>query len=228
MPGIKELDPDLWPEHPAMLEIATHEALVGAAQMNVVELHTWNSTIRAIAKPDRVIFDLDPGKGVDWQTLLEATALTHKMLEMLELESFLKTSGGKGLHVVVPLTPKLGYDEVKDFAQAFVVHMARTIPKLFVAKSGAQNRIGRIFIDYLRNGRGATTASAFSARARPGLGVSVPLKWSELQGLESAAQWNIFNIHDRLGKLRDDPWKGYAKAKQTVTAAWKRLEEAAE
>ncbi|MGZ5105725.1 MAG: DNA ligase D [Usitatibacter sp.] len=224
IPGIRELDPKLWPGHPAMLEVSSREGLVGAAQMNVIEFHTWNSTTRAIDKPDRMIFDLDPGEGITWAQLLEATALTHKMLDMLGLESFLKTSGGKGLHVVVPLTPRLGYDEVKDFSQAVVVHLARTLPSLFVAKSGARNRVGRIFVDYLRNGRGATTAAAFSARTRPGLGVSVPLAWGELAKLKAANQWNIFSVHERLAKLREDPWKDYAKTKQTIAAAVKRLE----
>ena len=223
IPGIRELDPKLWPGHPAMLEIATREALVGAAQMNVIELHTWNSTVKAIDKPDRMIFDLDPGEGITWAQLVEATALTRKMLDMLGLESFLKTSGGKGLHVVVPLTPKLGYDEVKGFSQSVVVHLAQTLPSLFVARSGARNRVGRIFVDYLRNGNGATTACAFSARARPGLGVSVPIKWSELKGLESASPWNIFNVHDRLAKVREDPWKDYEATRQTLSAAMKRL-----
>ncbi len=223
IPGIRELDPALWPGHPAMLEIATREALVGAAQMNAIELHTWNSTVKAIAKPDRMIFDLDPGKGITWAQLLEATALTKKLLDMLGLASFLKTSGGKGLHIVVPLTPKLGYDEVKGFSQAVVVHLARTLPGLFVAKSGAQNRVGRIFVDYLRNGRGATTACAFSARARPGLGVSVPLKWPELKGLKSASQWNIFTVHERLAKLTEDPWRDYKSTRQTLGPAMKRL-----
>jgi bifunctional non-homologous end joining protein LigD len=206
-----------------MLEIDSREALAACAQMNVVEIHTWNSTTKAIDKPDRVIFDLDPGKGITWPRLLEAAALMKKMLDMLELESFLKTSGGKGLHAVVPLTPKESYDAVKDFAEDVVVHMARTLPQLFVAKSGAQNRVGRIFIDYLRNGTGATTVAAFSARARPGLGVSGPLAWSELEGLAAADQWNIFNLHDRLAKLRADPWKSYWKTKQTLTAARKIL-----
>jgi bifunctional non-homologous end joining protein LigD len=196
---------------------------VGAAQMNTVELHTWNSTVKAIDKPDRMIFDLDPGEGITWAQLIEATQLTKQMLDMLGLKSFLKTSGGKGLHVVVPLTPKLGYDEVKDFSQAVVVHLAKTIPSLFVAKSGAKNRVGRIFVDYLRNGNGATTACAFSARARPGLGVSVTLGWPELEGLESASQWNIFTVFDRLEKLREDPWKDYKSTRQTLAAAMKKL-----
>ena len=226
IPGVRQLPRSYWPGHPAMLEIATAEALAGAAQMNVVEYHTWNSTTRDIAHPDRVIFDLDPGEGIDWETLKEATTLTKKMLDLLGLESFLKTSGGKGLHVVVPLTPKWDYGAVKDFAELLVQHMARTIPKLFVSKSGARNRVGRIFIDYLRNGKGATTVAAFSARARPGLGVSVPVTWRELAGLEAANQWNIANVFDRLEKQRADPWKDYAKTRQTLDAALRKLRQA--
>jgi bifunctional non-homologous end joining protein LigD len=193
--------------------------------MNVIEIHTWNSTVEDIAHPDRVIFDLDPGEGVDWATLKEATALVKKMLDMLGLASFLKTSGGKGLHVVVPLTPSADwdYDRVKDFSEAVVQHMARTLPKLFVVKSGPQNRIGKIFIDFLRNGKGATTICAFSVRARPGLGVSVPVTWKELPGLEAANQWNIFNIHDRLKKQKTNPWKAYATTDQTLDDALNSL-----
>ena len=225
IPGIKQLPRSYWPGHPAMLEVATQETLVGAAQMNVIELHTWNSTTGDITHPDRVIFDLDPGEGITWETLKEATSLMKKMLDLLGLESFLKTSGGKGLHVVVPLTPsaKWGYDEVKDFSEEIVKHMSSTIPKLFVAKSGAQNRVGRIFIDYLRNGKGATTIAAFSARARPGLGVSVPVEWKELPGLEAANQWDIFNVHERLKKLKRDPWRDYGSVKQTLEKARKVL-----
>ena len=228
IPGIIQLPRSYWPGHPAMLEVASEETLVGAAQMNVIELHTWNSTTADIAHPDRVIFDLDPGEGVSWETLKEATALMKKMLDLLGLESFLKTSGGKGLHVVVPLTPRAawGYDEVKAFSEEIVKHMAATIPHLFVSKSGAQNRVGRIFIDYLRNGKGATTIAAFSARARPGLGVSVPVAWTELAGLEAANQWNIANVHERLGKLKRDPWRDYAKVKQTLDQARKLLRAA--
>ncbi len=210
-------------DQPPMLVLATAEALVAAAQMNVVEFHTANATTRALAKPDRMIFDLDPGKGITWKQVVEATRLTKEMLDVLGLESFLKTSGGKGLHVVVPLTPKDDWDTVKDFSQAVVVHLAKTLPKLFVAKSGASNRMGRIFVDWIRNGRGATTAAAFSVRSRPGLGVSVPLAWSELGKIESASQWNIFNLHERIAKQRSDPWKDYAGTRQTIASAAKRL-----
>jgi bifunctional non-homologous end joining protein LigD len=223
IPGVRQIGKG-GSDQPPMLVVETPEALVAAAQMNVIEFHTSNATTRALAKPDRVIFDLDPGEGIRWKQLVEATEITHKMLEMLGLASFLKTSGGKGLHVVVPLTPKDDYDTVKAFSQAVVVHLAKTLPKLFVAKSGASNRMGRIFVDWLRNSRGATTAAAFSARSRPGLGVSVPLAWKELAGLESGSQWNIFNLHERIARQRSDPWKDYARTRQTIAAAAKRLD----
>ena len=227
IPGVREFDARIWPQHDPMIEIATREALVAAAQMNVVEFHTSNVTIgrgaRAAGKPDRLVFDLDPGEGIDWPKLLEATALVKKMLDLLELESFLKTSGGKGLHVVVPIKPGWEWDAAKQFSEDVVEHMARTLPQLFVAKSGARNRVGRIFIDYLRNSFQASTIAAFSARARPGLGVSVPVRWNELEGLEAANQWTIANLHERLGKLRSDPWKDYGKGKQGLARAAKLL-----
>ena len=232
IPGVREFAQSLWPEHDAMIEIATPEALVGAAQMNVVEFHTSNVTIdrkdakHGADKPDRIIFDLDPGDGISWPQLLEATALTKQMLDMLELESFLKTSGGKGLHVVVPIKRDWDWDRAKDFSQDLVVHMSRTLPQLFVAKSGGRNRVGRIFIDYLRNSFQASTIAAFSARARPGLGVSVPLAWQELEGLKAANQWTIVNVHERLAKLKRDPWENYGKVRQTLAKAAKLLEAA--
>ena len=140
----------------------------------MIELHTWNATTRDTTRPDRIVFDLDPGEGVTWKQIQEGTELTRALLEELGLASFLKTSGGKGLHVIVPIAPKDDWDTVKALAKAIVEHMATIIPDRFVAKSGAKNRVGRIFVDYLRNGFGATTACAWSARARPGLGVSVP------------------------------------------------------
>lgn len=222
--GVVQLDPSFWPGHPPMIEVASREALVGAAQMNVIELHTWNSTTRDIAHPDRVIFDLDPGEGVAWEMVKEAAALTKQMLDLLGLASFLKTSGGKGLHVVVPLTPKWDYDRVKDFSELLVAHMARALPTLFVSKSGPRNRVGKIFIDYLRNGRGATTVAAYSARARPGLGVSVPVAWSELASLAGGDQWNIFTLRERFARKRADPWKKYASTGQRLEAALRKLE----
>ena len=176
MPGVRQL-PGLWEGHGPLLEVPSAQALVAAAQMNVIEFHTWNSVKRKIDKPDRMIFDLDPGEGVEFAMVREGAQLLHAMLDELGLGNWLKTSGGKGLHVVVPMAARLDYDTVKAFSRAIVQHLARTIPQRFVAKSGPANRVGRIFVDYLRNGFNATTAAAFSARARPGLGVSMPIAW---------------------------------------------------
>ena len=123
----------------------------------------------------------------------------------------------------MPLTPKLDYEVVKGFSQAAVQHMAKTIPQRFVAKSGGGNRVGKIFIDYLRNGHGQTTATAFSARARPGMGVSMPVGWEQLPALKSGAQWTIATAREYLSFQKDDPWAGYWKKKQTLNGAMKML-----
>ncbi len=221
IPGVVELDRSLWPEHASLMEIASKEALLSTAQMNTIEYHTWNANVKAIDKPDRMIFDLDPGEGVGWPQVQDAAVLTHALLDELGLKAFLKTSGGKGLHVVVPLTPRDDWDTVKGFSQAIVQHLAKTIPDRFVAKSGGSNRIGKIFVDYLRNGLGATTAVAYSARSRPGLGVSMPVTWDELPTLKSGAQWTIRTARDWLSFRKDDPWAAYPKTKQTLAAAMK-------
>jgi bifunctional non-homologous end joining protein LigD len=191
--------------------------------MNVVEFHTWNSTTRHIDQPDRMVFDLDPGEGVAWPAMQEAAQLTRALLEHLGLRSWLKTSGGKGLHLVVPLAPRWDADTVKGLSQAVVQHLAQTIPQRFVARSGPANRVGKIFVDYLRNGQGATTVAAFSARARPGLGVSMPLPWEALDGLKSSDQWTVANARDALSLRRADPWADYADARQSLAAAMKAL-----
>jgi len=223
IPGMRELDPALWPGHAAMLEVPNADALVNAAQMNVIEFHTWNSTTKNIERPDRIVFDLDPGEGVAWARVQEAATLTRTMLTELGLESWLKTSGGKGLHVLVPLAPRLDYEAVKGFSQAVVQHLAQTIPSRFVSKSGSANRVGKIFVDYLRNGLGATTAAAFSARARPGLGVSMPVSWDQLPALKSGSQWTIATAREYLSFQKSDPWAGFWKSRQTLTAAMKTL-----
>ncbi|MFM0239509.1 DNA ligase D [Paraburkholderia phytofirmans] len=219
--------PGLDPGHPPLITVDTIKALVGAAQMGTVEFHTWNAVASNIEKPDRVVFDLDPDAALGWERMIEAAQLTRSLLEELGLKSFCKTSGGKGLHVVVPLAKQAGWDEVKDFSQAVAQHMAATLPKYFSAKMGAQNRKQKIFVDYLRNNRGSSTVAAFSARARPGLGVSVPLAWDEVAGTTGGDQWTIENLHERLAELKSDPWADYAKTRQRITAAMKkRLDDA--
>ncbi len=205
------------PGHPALITLDSAQALVGAAQMGTIELHTWNAVASNIEKPDRVVFDLDPDPKLGWERMIEAAQLTRELLSELGLRSWCKTSGGKGLHVVVPLTRHAGWDEVKAFAQAAAQHMAATLPDRFSAKMGAQNRRGRIFVDYLRNNRGSSTVAAFSARARPTMGVSVPLAWDELQETTGGAQWTVQNVFERLDALVADPWADYASAKQRIT-----------
>jgi bifunctional non-homologous end joining protein LigD len=220
--GVNQLDPDLDPDHQPLLEVATAGGLLGAVQMNVLEFHTWNAKKDVIDKPDRITFDLDPGEGVEWARIQESAQLVRVFLKQLKLESFLKTSGGKGLHVVVPIKRLNGWDTVKDFSQAVVQHLAETIPQRFVAKSGPRNRVGKIFIDYLRNGFGATTVAAWSVRARSGLGVSVPLAWEELESLTSGARWSVSNIHERLDR-GNEPWREYEALKQSISPAMKIL-----
>ncbi len=222
MPGLRELDQKLDPEHPPMLEVAKPLGLLSSAQWNVVEIHTQNAFKGSYHKPNRMVFDLDPGEGIEWPAMQEAAQLMHAFLDELGLPAFLKTSGGKGLHVVVPIKGNHDWDTVKSFSQAIVHHMAQTLPERFAFKSGPKNRVGKIFIDYLRNGQGATTVAAWSARARPGLGISVPLRWDELEALKSSAQWNITNVHDRLDE-GNTPWEGYGQAAKTLTKAMKQL-----
>jgi bifunctional non-homologous end joining protein LigD len=223
LPGLTQLNAELWPGHDALLAVNTAQALVSAAQMNVIEFHTWNSVVKTVNKPDRVIFDLDPGEGTTWANIQEAAVLMRTLLTELGLEAWLKTSGGKGLHVVVPLAPKLDYETVKNFSQAAVRHMAKVIPSRFVAVAGGGNRVGKIFIDYLRNGHAQTTAAAFSARARPGLGVSMPVSWEQLQSLKSGSQWTIATAREYVSFQHDDPWAEYWKSKQSLTGAMKAL-----
>ncbi len=223
LPGVNLLDPALDPDHASLLEISSVRGLLSAAQLNALEFHTWNATATAISKPDRMTFDLDPGDGVSWSHMQEAALLVRTLVEELGLKPFLKTSGGKGLHVVVPLKRLHDWDTVKGFSQAVVQHLARTIPQRFVAKSGPKNRVGKIFVDYLRNGFGATTVSAWSARARPGMGVSVPVAWDELAGLQSSAHWTVQNIADRL-PVGNTPWAAYAASARSLKPAMAMLE----
>ena len=216
MKGVRELPQRLDPDHEPLMEVANDQGLLSAAQMNVVEFHTWNAVKTAMVRPGRMVFDLDPGKGTSWSAMQEAALLIQALLHELELVPFVKTSGGKGLHIVVPLHRRHDWDTVKDFSHQVVQHLAGTFPKRFASKSGPRNRIGKIFIDYLRNGFGATTVCAWSARARPGMAVSVPIKWSEVETLKGSDDWRIANIHERLD-VGNNPWKDYDKSARTLT-----------
>ena len=222
LPGIVQLDASLDVEHPPMLEVVAADGLLSAAQWNVVEVHTQNALAKDYEHPDRIVFDLDPGEGVDWPMIRQAAELMRSFLDDLGLVAFLKTSGGKGLHLVVPLKPKADWDGSKAFSKAVVDHVSRTLPQLFVNKAGGKNRVGKIFVDWLRNGRGSTTACAWSARSRPGLGISVPVAWEELGQLRGGDHWTIRSAQARLD-VGNECWKGYPKAAKTLDAAARKL-----
>lgn len=220
--GIMELDPALDPGHEPLVVIRNALGLAQAAQLNVVEFHTWNAVRSRIDRPDRITFDLDPGKGVAWSSMQEAAVLLHHFLEELGLPAFVKTSGGKGLHVVVPIIRRYDWDTVKGFSKAVVQHMAEVLPRRFSAKSGPRNRVGKIFIDYLRNGFGATTVSAWSLRARPGMGVSVPIRWEEVEAIEGGDHWTLLNIDARL-EVGNTPWDEYNHSARALGPAMRSL-----
>ena len=223
IPNIRHLDPALDPEHGSYMEVNNVRALIGAVQMGTIEFHTWGAGSSNIDKPDRLTLDLDPDPELPWKTMLEATELVLAVLDELGLESWLKTSGGKGMHIIIPLARHIDWETAKTFSRAISAFMAQQLPDRFTAKMGPRNRIGKIFIDYLRNQFGASTVAAYSVRARPGLPVSVPIARDELRGLRSAAQWHIGNLHQRLAQLTEDPWAGYRNRQRIKQEHWEQL-----
>ena len=205
--------------------IDSHSALITLVQNGAVELHTWGATGPAVQHPDRITLDLDPDEDLAWRELVRATELTRTIVEALKLKCFLKTTGGKGLHVVVPIAPKLGWPEGKDFSRHIAEFLVRAEPKLFTAKVAKVRREGKVFVDYLRNSETASAVAAFSARARPGAGVSTPLAWDELTEDEDIRpKFTVQTVPQRLAALKKDPWADYAKTKQSITAAmWRSL-----
>ncbi|WP_434650967.1 DNA ligase D [Pseudomonas sp. D1-2] len=224
IPHIKQLDPDLDPGHAALMEIDSVHALVGAAQMGAVELHTWTATHDRIETPDLFVLDLDPDPSLPWSAMLEATRMTLSVLDELGLQGFLKTSGGKGMHVIVPMARSEGWDVTKAFAKAISQFLTRQMPQRITATMGPKNRVGKVFVDYLRNARGASTVAAYSVRARPGLPVSVPIARDELDGLRNAQQWDIQTALERAKRLGADPWEGYSHRQRITTRMWTQLE----
>ncbi|ODJ91085.1 DNA ligase D [Pseudomonas viridiflava] len=223
IPHIRQLDRKLDPGHAALMEIDTVQALVGAAQMGAIEFHTWGSTSDRIETPDHLVLDLDPDPALPWRSMIEATQMVLAVLEELGLEAFLKTSGGKGMHIIVPLARHADWDTVKGFAKAIAEFVTQQLPERFTATMGPKNRVGRIFVDYLRNSRGGSTVTAYSVRARPGLPVSVPIALDELAGLTSSAQWDVTNLEQRLRELKGDPWEGYRNRQRITQKMWKQL-----
>ncbi|HSG40892.1 MAG TPA: DNA ligase D [Thermoanaerobaculia bacterium] len=198
------------------------EGLLSLVQMGVLELHIWGSHTDRIEQPDYIVFDLDPDEGLDWERVVEGAYAMRDFLNRLGLQTFLKTTGGKGLHVVLPLTRREGWDEVKAFTKAVAEAMVAADPKRYTSKLPKASRKGKVFIDYLRNGRGATSICAYSTRSREGSPVSVPLFWEELETGVRGNTYTIRNIFERLESLPADPWDGFNKVRQSITAAMKK------
>jgi bifunctional non-homologous end joining protein LigD len=197
-------------------------AIVGLVQKGVIELHVWGATTRHLDRPDRMIFDLDPDPSVPWREVMAAARTTRDVLMDIGLESFVKTTGGKGLHVAVPLAARHDWDEVKDFSRALAESMAAEAPARFTAKMAKKERTGRIFIDWLRNSPGATAVAAYSVRAREGAPVSTPLQWDEVGGRLKPGSFHAANVLRRLQGLHTDPWRTFRRTSQTLTASMKR------
>jgi bifunctional non-homologous end joining protein LigD len=191
-------------------------ALVGLVQMDVLEVHTWNSRFRDIERPDRIVIDLDPGGDVAWPAVVDAAKLVRQVMTVLDLVSFVKTTGGRGLHVVVPLTPRADWTECLEFARAFAQALVRRQPALFTERFAKAGRDDKILIDYLRNNRTNTSIAAFSTRARPHAPVSVPLAWSELSPTKTPDRFTMETVPGRLTRLKRDPWEAYWKARQRI------------
>jgi bifunctional non-homologous end joining protein LigD len=192
-----------------------HESLAGLAQMNVIEIHPWGSTNDDLEHPDRIIFDLDPDEAVSWRTLCDSAQEVRERLKKLTLESFVKTTGGKGLHIVAPIQPKFGWDQVKALTHAFVAQMEQDNGKLYISKMTKAARTNKIFVDYLRNERDATAVAPYSVRARPGLAVALPLEWSELKSAERP-KFLLAEFAEWGERLKKDPWKPMLSSKQAI------------
>ncbi|HEX5761141.1 MAG TPA: DNA ligase D [Thermoanaerobaculia bacterium] len=203
--------------------VRTLHGVVWLVQLGVLELHVWGAHTDQFEKPDMMVFDLDPDEGLAWERVVEAARSLRGRLEELGLRSFLKTTGGKGLHVVVPVARRIGWDDFKAFSKALVERMVAAEPQRYTSKIPKASRKGKVLLDYLRNGRGATAVVAYSTRARPGATVSTPLFWEELDDSElRGSRFTVATLPQRLAALPSDPWEEYFKVRQSITADMRR------
>jgi bifunctional non-homologous end joining protein LigD len=203
------------PDGSELISIDGLDGLISLVQAGVLEIHTRGTTIDHLETCDRLVFDLDPGPGIDWEDISIAARDVRRRLSDLNLVAFLKTSGGKGLHVVVPIRPT-PWHEAKDFALAIAEDMARDEPERYTANLKKNARRDRIFVDYLRNSREATAVAPYSTRARPGAPVSTPIEWGELRSQSGAGRYTVLNLRQRLTRLRRDPWADIDKLGQRL------------
>jgi bifunctional non-homologous end joining protein LigD len=199
--------------------VETLADLIGLVQLGVLELHVWGCRVDDVERPDQLVLDLDPGDDVPWAETLATARSLHERLADLGLTSFLRTTGGKGLHLVVPLAGNQGWDDVKAFARAVCERHAAEDPRRRTTNMSMARRRGRIFLDYLRNGRGATAIASYSTRARSGAPVAVPIRWDELSSALRSDRYDVDNVRRRLAALGADPWHGFEAARRGITSA---------
>lgn len=199
------------------LMVKNKTGLISLVQFDVLEIHPWGSQSKNLEKPDRIIFDMDPDPEIPWKEVLKSAVHLREELQALGLQSFLKISGGKGLHLMLPIVPKQDWTTIKNFTQAFAQYIVQKTPEKYIATISKKERKGKIFLDYLRNSRGATAVAAYSTRAREAAPISMPMTWSAISKIKSPDQFNVENALLYLKKSTVDPWKGFFECRQTVT-----------
>ena len=185
--------------------------------MDILEIHTWNSTDDDVERPNRIVWDLDPGPQIAWKQIADAALLLRDVLTAIKLKAWVKTTGGRGIHVVVPIAPKRDWSECLEFSRDVSESLVNSNPGLFTTAFKKLGRERKILIDYMRNNRTNTSICAYSSRARPGAHVSTPIDWSELD--TQPDRWTLSTVRQRLRKLRKDPWTGYWTARQQISTA---------
>jgi bifunctional non-homologous end joining protein LigD len=205
------------------MRLADVADVVRAVQNGAFEFHTWGASFPRLERPDRITLDLDPDAELPWPVVQEAADAVRALLDVLDLRGFVKTTGGKGLHFIVPITRRHTWPEVKAFARGIANELVRRMPRLFTATAGKDARIGRAYLDYLRNANGATAVAAYSLRARTGLPVSMPIEWNQLAGSDLRGRhFNIDNVQAAVARRDADPWRDYDRSRRTISASMRR------
>ncbi len=220
-PGTSDVFPRFQVQEKQKIEehitVTNVEGLISLVQMGVLEIHVWGSQADRFEQPDRLVFDLDPDPTVAWPEIVRAAKEVRLLLQELGLVAFVKTTGGKGLHIVVPIAPRSDWQTAKDFCRAVADLMVAAAPDRYIAKMSKAARKNKIFVDYLRNDRGATAIAPYSTRTKAGATVSMPISWNELSNTLTSDAFNIRNVPERLKRLRKDPWAEIGKVKQSIT-----------
>ncbi|MDT8449424.1 MAG: non-homologous end-joining DNA ligase [Wenzhouxiangellaceae bacterium] len=203
-------------ERAGYLQIGDVAGLVAGVQVGALEFHIWGSRTDRLERPDRLVFDLDPGSGTGFARVREAARDLHALLQELDLESFVMTTGGEGVHVIVPIERRSSWDDARDFTRACAQRLARQKPEAYVVEASREKRAGKVFIDYLRNSRGNTAICPYSLRRHRGAPVATPIRWDELARLECSNAWHLGNIRARLAALKSDPWRGASPLRQRL------------